>query len=97
MSLTFEMSSDLLLYTVHGDVDYEVGLRVLIAGLSEVSETQTGTPTPVLFDIRDSAGARGAEELRGIATVVAACLRLSSKSTAFTYRSSSPFPSRKPG
>ena len=70
MPLTYEISGDFLRYTVNGDVEYEAGLAVLVAGLSEVQETRVGIPTPVIFDIRDSAESRGAEELRGIAAVV---------------------------
>ncbi len=71
MSLTYELADGFLRYRVEGDVEYVEGMTVLRRGLDEVREKSAGTPTAVLFDIRASEEARRAEELRGIAAVVA--------------------------
>lgn len=70
MALSYEIRGGILRYTAHGDVEYDVGLRVLQDGLAAAVAAYDGTPIPVLFDIRDSAEHRGADELRGIAAVL---------------------------
>jgi len=73
MAISYELTQDLLHYTVEGDVDHAVGLDVLRRGLEDAAAATgrgEGRARPVLFDIRKSAESRAAEEIRAIATVL---------------------------
>ena len=68
MPLNFAFESNVGVFRTVGDVEYEKGLKVLKKGLAAI--VKRGEPHAVLFDLRESAERRTADEIRGIADVV---------------------------
>lgn len=69
MGISFELKDRTIRFVTVGDVDFAAGLQVLEAALATAAEQGSGWG--LLFDIRSSSENRSADELRGVAEVIA--------------------------
>lgn len=71
MPLSFEQRGDTLWVIAEGDVDYASGLAAFGNALREAGKSDPARRWHLLFDVRRSTEDRDADELRGIAGLVA--------------------------
>jgi hypothetical protein len=71
MPITYELRDDTLWFVTVGEVDYRGGLRVLVEAFEAARAHDPKRRWNVVFDIRSSSENRSADELQGIASVVA--------------------------
>lgn len=76
MGITFRLDGDVLRFTTTGDVAYAEGTDVLRRGFAAAAAADGAVKWQLLFDIRESAENRSADDLRGVADLVAMQHRL---------------------